>query len=381
MIYLNTPNLKYKCTSNTQSQGWQNASYRRCSRLLLFFSAIATFSVDGIMAQNLEPATLVQSPLATETSSELPVGRSRRHVLVVTGAAGDEAYQTIFRNWSERWTKACQQAGISYQWINGAESNSPSNNNDEAPNDKSQLLAAIQGTGDSELWLVLIGHGTFDGKVAKFNLRGDDITAQELAAGLDSSTGPQVLVHCFSCSGAFLPVLSKSGRVVITATKSGTEFNFSRFGDYLSQAIIDSSADLDHDQSVSILEAFLMGAKRTEQFYADDRRLATEHPLLDDGGDGKGVSANFFQGIRLVKEAADGSQVDGTLAASSLLVPSKIDTPLTMDQLSRRDELESQLRELRSQKATLNADEYYRRLAPIALELAEIYDVAQTKAK
>ena len=330
-----------------------------------------------MIAQNVEPAESAASPSTTETPTESLPSRSKRHVLVVTGAAGDEAYQTVFRDWSERWTKACQQAGISYQWINGAESQSPSGSNEEVPNDKSQLISAIQDAGDSELWLVLIGHGTFDGKVAKFNLRGDDITAQELSAGLASSTGPQVLVHCFACSGAFLPVLSRSGRVVITATKSGTEFNFSRFGDYLSQAIIDSSADLDHDQSVSILEAFLMGAKRTEQFYANDRRLATEHPLLDDGGDGKGVSANFFQGIRLVKEAADGSQVDGSVAAATLLVPSEIDAPLTADQLIRRNQLESQIRELRSQKATLNIDDYYRRLAPLALELAELYDAAK----
>ena len=33
-----------------------------------------------------------------------------------------------------------------------------------------------------ELWIVFIGHGTFDGRSAKFNLRGPDISADELAA-------------------------------------------------------------------------------------------------------------------------------------------------------------------------------------------------------
>ena len=34
------------------------------------------------------------------------------------------------------------------------------------------------------LWIVLIGHGTFDGRVAKFNVPGPDFTDEELAEGL-----------------------------------------------------------------------------------------------------------------------------------------------------------------------------------------------------
>jgi hypothetical protein len=34
--------------------------------------------------------------------------------------------------------------------------------------------------------------------------------------------------------------------------------NFARFGDYLSQSIIDAAADLDKDDQTSLWEAFLM---------------------------------------------------------------------------------------------------------------------------
>ena len=44
-----------------------------------------------------------------------------------------------------------------------------------------QALAQEPKKSGAELWLVLIGHGTFDGQAAKFNLRGPDVSA---AAGL-----------------------------------------------------------------------------------------------------------------------------------------------------------------------------------------------------
>ena len=41
-----------------------------------------------------------------------------------------------------------------------------------------------------EFWLVFIGHGTYDGHAAKFNLRGPDISAEELAAALKPCQRP-----------------------------------------------------------------------------------------------------------------------------------------------------------------------------------------------
>ena len=53
--------------------------------------------------------------------------------------------------------------------------------------------------------------------------------------------------------------------VVLTATKSGDEINFARLGDYLSQAILDLSSDLDKDSQVSLLEAFLKASRMTQE--------------------------------------------------------------------------------------------------------------------
>lgn len=326
---------------------------------------------------SLTVGAIAQTPdSAPQEVAASPPSRSRQ-MIVITGAAGEETYVEIFKTWSERWVSRSKDSFITCNWIDGTQAQDVAGET-ESQSDKKRLLELITNAGDSELWLVMIGHGTFDGKMAKFNLRGEDISAEELATALSVSQGPQILIHCFSCSGAFLPVLSRPNRIVITATKSGAEMNYSRFGDYLSSSISDPSADLDHDNSVSILEAFLMAAKRTEQFYVDDRRLATEHPLLEDGGDGKGVSASFFRGIRQIKQAAEGGAIDGELAAMTLLQKSQEDSLLSAIQLQRRDELELALRKLGAEKLSMSPEEYYGRMAPIALELAEIYGLSTT---
>ena len=54
---------------------------------------------------------------------------------------------------------------------------------DEAASDRERLQVALTSAkdGNRPLWLVLIGHGTFDGRDAKFNLRGPDVSDEELA--------------------------------------------------------------------------------------------------------------------------------------------------------------------------------------------------------
>ncbi len=156
-------------------------------------------------------------------------------------------------------------------------------------------------------WLVLIGHGTFDGKTARFNLRGPDVSAGELAEWLKPFERPLAIINCASASGPFINSLSGPNRVIVTATKSGFEHNFARFGDYLSQAMADPKADLDKDKQTSLLEAFLLASAGAREFYASESRLATEHALLDDNGDALGTAADWFKGIRAVKSARDGA--------------------------------------------------------------------------
>ena len=223
------------------------------------------------------------------------------------------------------------------------------------------------------LWIVLIGHGTYDGREAKFNLRGPDVTDLELSEWLAPYKRPVVVINCASASGPFINRLSGSNRVVVTATKSGYETNFARFGQYLAEAITDPRADLDKDGQVSLLEAFLTASSRVEEYYRTHSQLATEHALLDDNGDRLGTPANWFRGVRATQRAKDGAALDGIRAHQLHLIPSDRERAIPAEKRQRRDQLELSIAALRDQKAKLGEEEYYVRLEKLMVELARLY--------
>ncbi len=315
-----------------------------------------------------------------------PTDSEQRLVVVVRGTSGAEEYGRQFDEWADRWMTAAKQGRANAVRIGPLESEAESA---DAINDHQKLQRTLAGFGTkhgaddaAELWLVLIGHGTFDGRTARFNLDGPDVSADELSRWLEPIRCRTTIVNCASSSGPFLKTLARNGRVVITATKSGAEQNFSRFGDYLSQAIGDASFDLDKDGQTSLFEAFLSASRRTEQFYETEGRLATEHALLDDTGDGQGTRADFFRGIRLVKKATDGTQADGRVAHQFHLVRSAAEQSLRADIRDARDEIERQVLSLRDRKKQFANDvEYYAELELLLIQLAEIYEKAASKPK
>ena len=222
--------------------------------------------------------------------------------------------------------------------------------------------------------LSLLGHGTYDGKDSKFNLRGPDITAADLAKLLELFQRPSAVIAAFSASAPFLPKLSAKDRVVITSTRSGHEQNYSRFGEYISGAIADPEADLDKDGQTSLLEAYLIASRRTGEFYETEGRLATEHSLIDDNGDGLGTPADWFRGVRPVKKAKEGAQLDGLRAHQFYLVRNEAERRLSPEVRARRDELELAIGHLRESKATMPEDDYYQKLETLAVEMARLYE-------
>lgn len=302
-----------------------------------------------------------------------------REVLVVIGAPGETEYANVFRSWADRWRQVFgTDPRTAFQLIDGTDTTTVG-----ATVHRQQILDWIERKPTSapespmpERWLVLIGHGTHDRSGAKFNLRGPDLTAEAIAKSIAKVNAKWLIVAGSSSSGPFLTALSGKDRVVITATKNGAEQNYARFGDFLSQTISDPSSDLDHDECVSILEAFLAASSRVAQFYENEDRLASEQALLDDNGDGRGTPAAFYRGARPVKAPADGLKLDGTLAGRWIISrfgKSKHGTsePRSAEQLARRLELEAELDGLRSKKIELGEDAYYAELERLFLELAK----------
>jgi hypothetical protein len=160
--------------------------------------------------------------------------------------------------------------------------------------------------------------------------------------------------------------------VIVTATKSGSEQNYSRFGDFLSQSITAKTSDLDHDGGVSVLEAFLVASRSLSNWYAEQGRLASEQALIDDNGDRRGTPANFFRGIRAAKAPADGLQVDGRNAKSIFVDNGLESLALTAEQQAEAAELETQIEKLREQKSELSEESYYVQLESLLVKLARL---------
>ena len=306
--------------------------------------------------------------LVAETSS-IPPSPEHATLIVVVGAPGEEAYGQAFAQWAGLWEDAARKAGTRALVI-GLKTNDAVPARDQFE----QALAAEPKSGPAELWLVLIGHGTFDGKEAKFNVRDADVSATDLANWLRPFTRPLAVVDTTSASSPFLSKLSGTNRVIITATRSGSEVNYSRLGEYLSEAIVDPEADLDKDGQTSLLEAFLIASRRVKEFYDREGRLVTEHALLDDTGDGLGTPPDWFRGIRAVKKAKDGAMLDGLRAHQFHLVRSEAELKLSSEVRARRDALELDIARLRETKRELAEDVYYQKLEVLLLEVAQLYE-------
>jgi len=290
-------------------------------------------------------------------------------IIVVVGAAGASEYGAQFAQWADLWQETCTKAGATFITIGL--------NNAEESDDRILLqnaLAQDSKQSDDALWLVLIGHGTFDGRTAKFNLRGPDVSADDLAEWLQPMLRPLVIINTAASSAPFLNKLSGTGRVVITATKSGFEQNFTRFGQYLAEAIAKPQADLDKDGQTSLLESFLDASHRTHEFYTSSGRLVTEYALLDDNGDGLGTRADWFRGVRPVQKAEDGASLDGYRAHQVHLVHSQAESKMSLQRRAKRDHLELEVIKLRDAKENFSEEEYYTKLEKLLCEIAIIYE-------
>src|SRR5207249_8490814 len=104
---------------------------------------------------------------AAETAparQEISASDGKTTLIIVVGAPGEEEFGNAFIKWAALWEKAGAQAGAKLTTIGLKPV-------DGTPDrERLQQTLASETKEGSELWLVLIGHGTFDGKEAKFNL-------------------------------------------------------------------------------------------------------------------------------------------------------------------------------------------------------------------
>lgn len=290
-------------------------------------------------------------------------------LILVVGAPGTDEYEAQFQQWAQRWqglaktTDQFSLVTVSKEF--------------EQASPYELLKEAIETTDPAteSLWIVMIGHGTDDRKRSKFNLNGPDVSASELKGWLDLVECPTVIVNCASCSGGFLSKLKSIDgppRVVVSSGKSGAQYFFARFGDYFSKAISDQSVDLDKDEQTSLLEAFIAASQQTQDFYKDEKRLATELALIDDNGDGLGTPGDWFAGTRVTRKSKSG-EVDGKVASKIVLVRRGSEAKFSPQQRQKRDELEAEVDTLRLKKNELEENAYFEQMESLMLKLGKLY--------
>ena len=289
-------------------------------------------------------------------------------IIIVVGAPGQEQFQKEFAESLSLWRQACQKTDALCTIIAGE----PQTENAHYETLK-QILADTPKESPTPLWLVLIGHGTFDGRSARFNLHGKDVSAADLSQWLEPINRPLAVINASSSSAPFINQLTAPDRVIITATRNGYEQNYSRFHKYFAAAVADPQADLDKDGQTSLLEAFLYADHAVAEFYAAAGRMATEHALLDDNGDALGTRADWFKGIRPVVTPRDGAQLDGYRAHQFHLIPSPFDQKIPPDLRQKRDLLELQIIRLRDSQTGPPDDAYLSQLENLLLQIAKIY--------
>ena len=283
------------------------------------------------------------------------VAAQQTYVLVITGVAGDEEHGQKFQKWAATFIEAARKKeGVPAANITALGDRDSTRANVE----KAFADIASRARQNDEVFILLIGHGSFDGQTAAFNLPGPDLTAADYAKLLDRFQSQRIVfVNTASSSGAFLKPLAGPGRVIVTATRTGGERNDTDFPEYFVAAFSDDAADRDRNGHVSIAEAFEYAKTKVAQAFQQKGLLLTEHATLDDGGDGR-LASTIFLGT---------GRGDDVLGA-----PGHVDTsnPAVRVLLEERDALQQQIAALQARRASMDRGQYDAEMEKLLTELA-----------
>lgn len=302
--------------------------------------------------------TRLLAALILVAASALPAAAQSTHLLVIVGVGGSDEHTKRFHGYGSSIVAASIEGGLAKEQITYLADRpeldplAAGRSNRENVTKAFTELAAKAGP-DDEIFVVLIGHGSFDGKVGAFNLAGPDLSAADYAGLLNRfKTQHIVFVNTASSSGAFQSALAGPGRTIVTATRTGGERNEPRFTEHFVAAWTDEAADSDRNGRVSVFEAFEYARLRVEASYSQTGHIPTEHPTLDDGSEGKVAAMQYLTPPR--SRAAGLADADPKLRAL----------------LERQEELQRRVENHRLQRDRMEQDAYEAELEKLLTELA-----------
>jgi hypothetical protein len=289
-----------------------------------------------------------------------------RYALIVSGVSGTEKFAASQKTWVESLQSTLQQRlGFGADRITVLSETGTGTaiaNRDNVTRTLASLKSRL--TPDDTLLIVLIGHGTYDGTIAKFNLVGPDMDTREWKAAVDGNAARLVFVNTTSSSFQFVPALSGKNRIVIAATDSAAQKYATMFPQYFIEAL-DQGAKADNDKNgrLSVWEAFTYASQAVKQAFEKQGTLVTERSVIDDNGDGVG------------KEATAATGNDGVLAKTTFLDPlpaSSAANPALAGLEKRRITIEAEIEQLKAKKGDMPAGQYEEEFERLAIELAKI---------
>lgn len=295
---------------------------------------------------NLLFSRLVRSTLALALSMSAYTVSAQTYAVVVSGLGGESQYTEQFNTTGQVVFESLQSLDVDGNRIVFLEETATR----ETILDSITDIASQITPGESSVFLLfLIGHGNVDSGGWRFNVRGPDVTTEDLVAALSQITASQqVVVLAASASGDALDILAQPQRVVVTATKNGGENNAVKFPEFLAQSLRLPDADYDRNEILTLAEVFRFTQNRTEAYYEQQNLLAPEHARL------KGDNA-----------------VDIPLALLGSLRDAN-DDPVVASLLDERLVLEASFKQLKSVKTTLTSKDYYLRLERLLLKIARL---------
>ncbi len=333
------------------------------------------------------PQSAIRNPQSPDSS---------KFALIISGLSGEESYAKQFDKWTNDLRAALtERLAFAPDHVIVLNEKATSGAARSTAEEVKKAFAALRTntSADSRVFIFFIGHGTFDNKIARFNLVGADLSGEEYAPLLKNlPTRNLVIINTASASGEFIKPLSAQGRIIITATRSGQEQNATHFAEYFIAALSGKKedakaavnadaeavsaatgfeADTDKNGRVSVLEAFDYAVKLVNDFYNQQGRLITEHALLDDNGDGTGHAK---------AEAGDGALAKVTYFDSLPAQLARGDEELKKF-FAEKARLEGEVEQLKARKEQMKEEEYEAALEKLLIELAQVNQKIKAKQK
>lgn len=328
-------------------------------------------------------ALTVSSAASGPSGPSGPSGKET-YLVIIAGLGGEDSYREKFHRWStDMRDAAVNRYGISEDKVYYlAEKPELYPDHVHAKSTKDNVIALFRelettvSPGD-QLFVLLIGHGSFRSEQSRFNLPGPDLTAEDFDSMLRPFSEQQIVfVNASSASGNFVPVLAAGNRIVVTATKSGYERNESQFGKYFVEAYagVDGRdvADTDKNGRISVLEAFTHARVRVDGYYNEENILKTEHAVLDDNGDGEGNHEPGGPGENEGDVASTVYLLGDAALAEGFSEEDVTGDPELARLVDKKLELEGRVEALRLQKDSMPEELYLAELESLLIDLAKV---------